>query len=62
MATKVRLTHAERRERRKQIATYMRQGKTLGEAAKKFDVTTKTVRDSCQEHGVSLTTVIVAAS
>lgn len=47
------MTHAERRERRKAIAEFVRSGKSPHEAARIFGVGRRTVTDACLEHGVT---------
>jgi transcriptional regulator with GAF, ATPase, and Fis domain len=48
----VRLSHAERRERRKKISATVRRTGDVEAAARAFGVTLTTVRDACREHGV----------
>ena len=47
-----RMTHVERRERRRQIAEAVAAGMTLGEAARSFGVGTRTAYGACVEYSV----------
>ena len=53
--TTVRLTHAERRARRQQIAEYVRSGHTLSQAARRFGVGLYSARLAASEHDVVAT-------
>jgi transposase len=48
------LTHEERKKRRKEIASYVASGKTGDQAAARFRVSLETVAKACKEHGVQL--------
>ena len=45
------MTHEQRAKRRAKIAAYCRRH-SVGSAAREFAVSTNTVRDACEEHGV----------
>jgi transposase-like protein len=47
-----RMSHADRRERRRQIAEAMRSGGDVGEVARQFSVSISAVRDACREWNV----------
>lgn len=52
------MTHKERKARRKAIAKHLREGNTVPDTARKFDVTPSTVRDVALQHRVRTRAIV----